>query len=131
MIAPFVTAYLTSSTQLWNIRTALLDAIGQRGMLTLLVEGESEILGTCIAERSVDRLWLFIAPLIIEGCTAPGPIGGPGARTLLEATRVKDMHIAILENVAPTSCSELHSDTDLWIQAELRYQEDAPCSRVS
>lgn len=109
---------------------ALLDAIGQRGMLTLLVEGGSEILGTCIAERLVDRLWLFIAPLIIGGCAAPGPIGGPGATTLLEATRVRGMHIAMLDNGAPTSCSELHSDTDLWIQAELRYQEDAPCSRV-
>ncbi|HEY8459800.1 MAG TPA: bifunctional diaminohydroxyphosphoribosylaminopyrimidine deaminase/5-amino-6-(5-phosphoribosylamino)uracil reductase RibD, partial [Blastocatellia bacterium] len=46
---------------------ALLDEIGRRGMLTLLVEGGSELLGAFFAEKLVDRVWAFIAPLVIGG----------------------------------------------------------------
>lgn len=90
---------------------ALLDEIGRRGMLTLLVEGGSELLGAFLAERLVDRVWAFVAPLIIGGREAAGPVGGPGVAKLSQALRLCGLQLEML-------------DGDLWIRANISEMEE-------
>ncbi|MBI3362489.1 MAG: bifunctional diaminohydroxyphosphoribosylaminopyrimidine deaminase/5-amino-6-(5-phosphoribosylamino)uracil reductase RibD, partial [Chloroflexi bacterium] len=85
---------------------ALLDEIGRCGMLTLLVEGGSELLGAFFAGNLVDRAWAFVAPLIIGGQEAPGPVGGPGVERLAQAIRLCRLQVEML-------------DGDLWVQADV------------
>jgi len=106
---------------------ALLDRIGRCGLLTLLVEGGSTILGTCFAEHLVDRVWLFLAPIIIGGQTAPGPVGGQGVATLAQAIRVWEMRVAMMES----HLAAVQTGDDVWIQADLSYPEEPACSRES
>jgi len=89
---------------------ALLDELGQRGLLTLLVEGGSELLGAFFSARLVDRVSAFLAPLIIGGQEAPGPVGGKGALRLAQALRLQHVETEVL-------------DGDLWIQADIAPQE--------
>jgi diaminohydroxyphosphoribosylaminopyrimidine deaminase/5-amino-6-(5-phosphoribosylamino)uracil reductase len=85
---------------------ALLDEIGRRDKLTLLVEGGSELLGAFFAERLVDRVWAFIAPIIIGGKEAPGPVGGTGVENLSQALRLGKIEVEVLNG-------------DLWIRADV------------
>ncbi len=68
---------------------ALLRELGQRGRLTLLVEGGSDLLGAFFAESLVDQVFAFVAPIIIGGKCAPGPVGGAGVQKLAEAIRLR------------------------------------------
>ncbi len=92
--------------------TALLDEIGRRGMLTLLVEGGSELLGAFFAEQQVDRVWAFIAPAIIGGRGAPGPVGGAGIEQLSQAIRLCRLETETL-------------DGDVWIRADIESKMEA------
>ncbi len=97
---------------------ALLDAIGQRGLLTLLVEGGSELLGALFAEGLVDRVWVFVAPLIIGGVGAPGPVGQPGAARLAGALRLRNLRVELIADPADADHA-LPTQPDLWIQADV------------
>ncbi len=92
---------------------ALLDEIGRQNFLTLLVEGGSELLGAFFLKGLVDRVWAFIAPLIIGGQEAPGPVGGPGVENLAQALRLHHVNIEVLEG-------------DLWIQGDVSPGDFAP-----
>ncbi len=69
--------------------TALWDALGARGVLTVVIEGGSQVLGAAISAGFVQRVWAFVAPIIIGGDGAPGPVGGAGAATLADALRLR------------------------------------------
>ena len=70
---------------------ALLDEVGRRQMLTLLVEGGGELTGGLVADELLDEVCAFVAPLLIGGRAAPGPVGGHGAGALTRALRLSDM----------------------------------------
>ncbi|MEO1495863.1 MAG: bifunctional diaminohydroxyphosphoribosylaminopyrimidine deaminase/5-amino-6-(5-phosphoribosylamino)uracil reductase RibD [Planctomycetota bacterium] len=63
----------------------LLDELGRRRLTNVLVEGGGKLLGRLFDERLVDEALAFIAPKIIGGAEAPGPIAGVGAGVLTEA----------------------------------------------
>lgn len=94
----------------------LLDHIGGRGMMTLLVEGGSALLGALFAARLVDRVWTFIAPIIIGGHEAPSPVGGSGWQMLAHAARLNQFHLECLH-------PDHSSAPDVWIQADVIYPE--------
>lgn len=97
---------------------ALLNKIGQHGMLTLLVEGGGELLGAFFTEKLVDRVWAFIAPLIIGGQDAPGPMGGKGVEMISQAHRLENIKTQIL-------------DGDIWIQGNVHYfQNPQPTTKI-
>jgi diaminohydroxyphosphoribosylaminopyrimidine deaminase/5-amino-6-(5-phosphoribosylamino)uracil reductase len=64
---------------------ALLATLGEREITTLLVEGGAAVLGAFFAGDHVHRLHSFIAPKIVGGATAPGPVGDPGVLHMDEA----------------------------------------------
>jgi diaminohydroxyphosphoribosylaminopyrimidine deaminase/5-amino-6-(5-phosphoribosylamino)uracil reductase len=70
--------------------SALLDHLGGRGVLSLLVEGGAEVHASFLADGLADRIQAFVAPVLIGGVQAPGPVGGLGVASVDAALRVKN-----------------------------------------
>ena len=71
---------------------ALLDELGRRGVLELLVEGGARIHGALLAAGLVDRVVVFVAPKIVGAGGVP-MVGAPGARTMAEAWTLADVRV--------------------------------------
>jgi 2,5-diamino-6-(ribosylamino)-4(3H)-pyrimidinone 5'-phosphate reductase len=56
----------------------VLEALHERGVRTLLVEGGGEVIWSFFKEGLVDRYSVFVGSLIIGGRTAPTPVDGEG-----------------------------------------------------
>lgn len=63
----------------------LLRELGSRGMTNLLVEGGGQVLGSFLSAGAIDEVHVFIAPKLIGGANAPGPVLGQGISQLAEA----------------------------------------------
>jgi diaminohydroxyphosphoribosylaminopyrimidine deaminase/5-amino-6-(5-phosphoribosylamino)uracil reductase len=64
-----------------------LRALWRRGITSLIVEGGSEVLGSFLHARHVDKLVLFRAPLLLGGRGSLPAFGGPDPRHLSAALR--------------------------------------------
>jgi diaminohydroxyphosphoribosylaminopyrimidine deaminase/5-amino-6-(5-phosphoribosylamino)uracil reductase len=71
----------------------LFRRLAVRGLHTLLIEGGGEVLAGALAERLVDRIVFFVAPVLIGGRTAPSSVSGRGIARLSDAIRLSDLHI--------------------------------------
>jgi diaminohydroxyphosphoribosylaminopyrimidine deaminase/5-amino-6-(5-phosphoribosylamino)uracil reductase len=69
----------------------LMQKLAELGMLRVMVEGGAELLGCLFDARLVDEVFIFVAPMIIGGKNAIGPIGGKGIRELASALRLSDL----------------------------------------
>ncbi len=67
----------------------LMEILGKREITSVLIEGGSEINASALATGVVDKVMCFIAPKLIGGQNAPGPIGGVGIRSLTEAVNLQ------------------------------------------
>jgi diaminohydroxyphosphoribosylaminopyrimidine deaminase / 5-amino-6-(5-phosphoribosylamino)uracil reductase len=72
---------------------AVLDELGRREIQSVLVEGGANIAGNFLAAGLVDKVTFFIAPMIIGGRAAPSAIGDPGAGTIADAWRLRNVEI--------------------------------------
>ena len=63
----------------------LLHALGEKGIDSLLVEGGSGIHGAFFDEGAVDEAVVYLAPKVVGGAGAPGPVAGAGAARMAEA----------------------------------------------
>jgi diaminohydroxyphosphoribosylaminopyrimidine deaminase / 5-amino-6-(5-phosphoribosylamino)uracil reductase len=66
---------------------ALMQMLAERGCTSVLAEGGSTLLGALAQERLIDRIWAFIAPKIVGGSAALGPVGDRGAAFMADAQR--------------------------------------------
>lgn len=57
---------------------ALMTALGQHGINSLMVEGGAQIIGSLADAGLIDRVTAFIAPVLLGGDGATSPIGGSG-----------------------------------------------------
>jgi diaminohydroxyphosphoribosylaminopyrimidine deaminase / 5-amino-6-(5-phosphoribosylamino)uracil reductase len=73
--------------------TAILAELKRREIQSVLVEGGTEVAGSFVDARLVDKLTFIAAPLIIGGREAPAAIGGGGAATLGEAMKLRDISV--------------------------------------
>lgn len=64
----------------------LLSVLGEKGIDSLLVEGGSGIHGAFFDEDAVDEAVVYLAPKVVGGADAPGPVAGAGAARMAEAT---------------------------------------------
>jgi len=71
----------------------LLEELGRREVTSVLVEGGGTIIGTFFAQRLVDKVVAFIAPIIIGGREAPTPVGGLGVERLSQALRLERVQV--------------------------------------
>jgi diaminohydroxyphosphoribosylaminopyrimidine deaminase/5-amino-6-(5-phosphoribosylamino)uracil reductase len=71
----------------------LLEDLGRRGIVTLLVEGGGVIIGSFLDQRLVDKVTLVIAPLIVGSNAAPAAVAGQGAQYMRDAVRLRDMTV--------------------------------------
>ncbi len=91
---------------------ALLDELGQRGILSLLVEGGAEVHASFFAEGLVDKVYAYVAPRLIGGKEAPGPLGGAGVEHLAGSTQLHELDFARLgDDIVITGYTDVHRDS--------------------
>ncbi len=71
----------------------LMRKLGRIGIQSVLMEGGSELNGSAIEAGIVDRICFFIAPKIVGGKEAKGPVGGRGVGKMGRALRLRNMKI--------------------------------------
>ena len=64
---------------------ALLAQLGQRGVMSVLVEGGGVLLASLLKAGLVDKLHAVISPIIIGGAAAPTPVAGKGVEKVAQA----------------------------------------------
>ena len=64
---------------------ALMDELGRRRMTNVLVEGGSRLLGSLLDARLIDEVHVFLAPKLLGGAEAPGPVAGRGIDSISDA----------------------------------------------
>jgi diaminohydroxyphosphoribosylaminopyrimidine deaminase / 5-amino-6-(5-phosphoribosylamino)uracil reductase len=73
--------------------TRVLEELGKRQIVGLLVEGGSEVAWSFIEQRLVDKITFFIAPKIIGGHDGVPAIGGTGFELLNDALQLDEVEV--------------------------------------
>jgi diaminohydroxyphosphoribosylaminopyrimidine deaminase/5-amino-6-(5-phosphoribosylamino)uracil reductase len=68
---------------------AAVEALGARGVTSVMVEGGSEVLGSFLGARLVDQVALFRAPLLLGGRGSRAAFGGEDPLEIREALRLE------------------------------------------
>jgi len=90
---------------------ALLDELGQRKLISVLVEGGGEVHAALFAARLVDKVYAYIAPKLIGGRDAPGPLGGQGIEHLTDAMALRDLDVTRLgDDLLISAYVDVHRD---------------------
>lgn len=72
---------------------ALMHSLADRKIDSVLIEGGGEVNWSVLQEGIVDRVEVYIAPKILGGRNAKGPVGGPGVPCPNDSFRLKNMQI--------------------------------------
>lgn len=83
----------------------VLRSLRAAGVQRLLLEGGAEVTGAFFRAGLIDRVQAFVAPRLVGGVKAPGPIGGRGLARMAAAW-----------DLAGVSCGRV--GPDLWIEGE-------------
>ena len=75
-----------------DLKASLLK-LGEMGMMSLLVEGGSQINGSFLDQGLIDKIFLFLSPKLIGDPLAPGIFSGAGFASLKEAISIKDLKV--------------------------------------
>jgi diaminohydroxyphosphoribosylaminopyrimidine deaminase/5-amino-6-(5-phosphoribosylamino)uracil reductase len=73
--------------------TQLLQILGEKQITSILIEGGATINASVLEDNLVDKINWFIAPKIIGGTNAPGPIGGKGIADVNDVKLFEDIHM--------------------------------------
>jgi diaminohydroxyphosphoribosylaminopyrimidine deaminase/5-amino-6-(5-phosphoribosylamino)uracil reductase len=65
--------------------------LARKGLMHVLVEGGSGVLGSAFDQRLIDHAAVFIAPKLVGGDTAPTPLGGRGVASMQEALHLQQV----------------------------------------
>jgi len=72
---------------------ALMQDLGRRGMLSVLIEGGGTVNASALAAGIVDKVIALVAPRLIGGAAAPTPVDGPGLGEGADAVRLRDVQV--------------------------------------
>ncbi|HEY1065339.1 MAG TPA: bifunctional diaminohydroxyphosphoribosylaminopyrimidine deaminase/5-amino-6-(5-phosphoribosylamino)uracil reductase RibD [Pirellulales bacterium] len=75
---------------------ALLDELGRRRFTNVLVEGGGGLFGALFELQEIDEVHAFIAPKVVGGASAPGPIGGAGVEWMRDALPLSAVEVRTL-----------------------------------
>lgn len=76
---------------------ALLQELGRRHVMSVLVEGGSHVLGDLFDRRLVDEVHAFVCPRIIGGAAAPSAVAGEGIACMRDAIELEERTIEIID----------------------------------
>ncbi|MBI4212773.1 MAG: bifunctional diaminohydroxyphosphoribosylaminopyrimidine deaminase/5-amino-6-(5-phosphoribosylamino)uracil reductase RibD [Chloroflexi bacterium] len=68
----------------------VMNALGRRNITSVLAEPGGTLAAGLLAAGAVDKVLVFIAPKIVGGVSAPGPVGGEGVAAMSEALELRD-----------------------------------------
>jgi len=71
----------------------MLEELGRRGVMLLLVEGGGVVIGSFFDQRLVDKVTAVLAPLIVGAADAPAAVAGRGAAYMRDAVRLRDVQV--------------------------------------
>lgn len=74
----------------------LLTALGQRGMMSVMVEGGSELNAAFLKSKLVNHVRLYVAPTLLGGAQSKGVIGGVSPRRLADAWKLRHVRTRVL-----------------------------------
>ncbi|MGQ0548791.1 MAG: bifunctional diaminohydroxyphosphoribosylaminopyrimidine deaminase/5-amino-6-(5-phosphoribosylamino)uracil reductase RibD [Armatimonadota bacterium] len=74
----------------------LLEELGRRGILSVLIEGGGTVNASALAEGIADKVIALIAPRLIGGAQAPTPVDGAGLSGLEGAIGLRDVRVLSL-----------------------------------
>ena len=77
---------------------AVANFLAAEGFTSVLAEGGSSLLGSLFNCKMVDKVYAFIAPLVIGGSGAKSPVGGLGPKDLSEATTMTKLKYETIGN---------------------------------
>ena len=77
---------------------AVLEALGHRGIQSVLLEGGASVQGSFRDAHLIDEVWAFIAPMLIGGKEAPTAYAATGSAALGDATCLHDIRLETLGN---------------------------------
>ncbi len=72
---------------------ALLRELGRRRMTNVLIEGGGRLLGSAVDAGLVDESHIFLAPKLVGGRGAPGPVGGEGVADIADALVLEEIEV--------------------------------------
>jgi diaminohydroxyphosphoribosylaminopyrimidine deaminase/5-amino-6-(5-phosphoribosylamino)uracil reductase len=75
-----------------SLKTCL-SRLGEMEMVTVLVEGGSQVNGAFLDEGLIDKILLFLSPKLIGDPQAIGIFGGKGAATIKEALSLDEFRV--------------------------------------
>jgi diaminohydroxyphosphoribosylaminopyrimidine deaminase/5-amino-6-(5-phosphoribosylamino)uracil reductase len=73
-----------------NLKSCL-SKLGEIGMMSVMVEGGSQVNGSFLDEALIDKLLLFLSPKMMGDPQALGIFGGKEISTVQEVTTLKEM----------------------------------------
>jgi diaminohydroxyphosphoribosylaminopyrimidine deaminase / 5-amino-6-(5-phosphoribosylamino)uracil reductase len=74
-----------------------LQALAQRGIMHVLIEGGAKVLGSAFDQRCIDHVAAFIAPKLIGGSDALSPIEGRGLPMMAHAHQLQNVRTSIFD----------------------------------
>ncbi len=75
---------------------AVLDELGRRGVIRILLEGGGEVIAAFAQQQLIDRVLAFVAPKLVGGRSAPSPIGGDGSPMMADAIPLRDVQTRLV-----------------------------------
>lgn len=73
----------------------LVQELGKRGIDSLLVEGGGTVAAAFLEDGLIDKVAIFLAPVIIGGKDAPTPVMGSGVDCISEGYRLKHQKLTL------------------------------------
>lgn len=83
---------LDSTQERVNLRS-LLSKLGEMEMMSLLIEGGSEVNGSFLDQGLIDKIFLFLSPKLMGDYQAPGIFKGRGAAMLEETLSLNQLSV--------------------------------------
>jgi diaminohydroxyphosphoribosylaminopyrimidine deaminase/5-amino-6-(5-phosphoribosylamino)uracil reductase len=75
----------------------VLGELGTRGLHNVMIEAGAGLAGAFVENRMVDKVAAFIAPIIIGGTGAPGPLAGLGIESLDSAPTLENLTHTVID----------------------------------
>lgn len=75
-----------------NLKEAM-RSLGKIGIDSILLEGGPTFVQAALKQDIIDKVRFYIAPCIIGGAGAPGPVGGPGIERLMMKQKIYELAV--------------------------------------